>query len=121
MEPDAAAAAFGHVMAAVFEGTEENIELAKLGFALGKWIYIMDACLDRKEDLKKMRYNPIPALPEESFEMVLNCLMADCVVAYQELDLEQDKSIIENILFSGVWTRFEAWKKKKEKKNEGSV
>ncbi len=121
LEPDAAAAAFGRVMAAVFAGPEKNGALAKLGFALGKWIYIMDACLDRKEDLKKMRYNPIPALPEESFEMILNCLMADCVDAYQTLNLKQDKGIVENILFSGVWTRFEVWKKKKEKKNEGSV
>ena len=121
LEPDAAAAAFGRVMAAVFGGIEENDDLAKLGFALGKWIYIMDACLDRKEDLKKMRYNPIPALPEESFEMVLNCLMAECVEAYQELNLEQDKGIIENILYSGAWVRFETWKKKKEKKNEGSI
>ena len=121
LEPDAAAASFGRVMAAVFAGTEENTALAKLGFALGKWIYIMDACLDRKEDLKKMRYNPIPALPEESFEMVLNCLMAECVAAYQDLNLEQDKEIIENILFSGVWTRFEVWKRKKEKKKDASV
>jgi len=48
-------------------------------------------------------------------------LMADCVDAYQTLNLKQDKGIVENILFSGVWTRFEVWKKKKEKKNEGSV
>lgn len=114
LEPDAAASAFGCVMAAVFAGPEEDPLLAKLGFALGKWIYIMDACLDRKEDLKKMRYNPIPALPEESFEMVLNCLMADCVEAYQALNLEQDTGILENILFSGVWTRFEAWKKERK-------
>ena len=53
--------------------------------------------------------------------MILNCLMADCVDAYQTLNLKQDKGIVENILFSGVWTRFEVWKKKKEKKNEGSV
>lgn len=121
LEPDAAAAAFGRVMAAVFGGPEDDAALAKLAFALGKWIYIMDACLDRKEDLKKMRYNPIPALPEESFEMVLNCLMAECVEAYRALNLDRDVGIVENILFSGVWTRFEAWKKKKEKKNEGSV
>lgn len=122
LEPDAAAACFGRVMAAVFGGPEEDAALAKLGFALGKWIYIMDACLDRKEDLKKMRYNPIPALPEESFEMVLSCLMAECVEAYRALEIQRDQGIAENILFSGVWTRFEAWKKKKEnRKNEGSV
>lgn len=122
LEPDAAAACFGRVMGAVFAGPEENTGLEKLGFSLGKWIYIMDACLDRREDLKKMRYNPIPALPEESFEMVLSCLMAECVQAYEALDPKHNRQLIENILFSGVWTKFEAWKKsKKEKTNEGSV
>lgn len=122
LEPDAAAACFGRVMAAIFGGPEGSAALENLGMALGKWIYIMDACLDRREDLKKMRYNPIPALPEENFEMVLNCLMADCVKAYQAIGIEQDQGIIENVLFSGVWTRFEFWKKSlKEKKHEGSV
>lgn len=119
LEPDAAAGAFGRVMAAVFAGRERSAALGSLGFALGKWIYIMDACLDRREDLKKERYNPLPALPEKNFEMVLNCLMADCVKAYEALDLAGEREIIENILYSGVWTRFVGWKK--ERSDEGSV
>lgn len=86
---------------------------------MGKWIYIMDACLDRKEDLKKERYNPLPALPVAQFETILNCLMADCVKAVREAELEKEWPILENILYSGVWTRFEAWKK--ESGHEGSV
>lgn len=113
LDPDGAAQSFGRVMAAIFGGIEKNKALTELGFCMGKWIYIMDACLDRREDLKKKRYNPLSALPEERFEMVLNCLMADCVKAYQALGAEQDREILENILYSGVWTRFEAWKKER--------
>lgn len=116
--PDAAAGAFGRVMAAIFAGPEQSVALGDLGMALGKWIYIMDACLDRREDLKRQRYNPLTALPERSFESILNCLMADCVRAYKALGAEKDRTIVENILYSGVWTRFEAWRREK---HEGSV
>lgn len=111
LNADEAARCFGRVMAAVFGGEKENEKLKQLGMTLGQWIYIMDACVDRREDLKKKRYNPLPALPASSFETVLRCLMANCVQAYEALQLEQDRPIFENILYSGVWTRFEAWKK----------
>lgn len=118
LAPDAAAGAFGKVMAAIFAGPEQNAALGSLGMALGKWIYIMDACLDRRDDLKRQRYNPLTAVPERNFETILNCLMADCVKAYEALGTEKDRAIIENILYGGVWTRFEAWRREK---HEGSV
>ncbi len=119
LEPDAAALCFGQMMGAVFAGPENNRALAEIGLRMGKWIYIMDACLDRREDLKKERYNPLPALPAAQFETILNCLMADCVEAVRKAKPEKDWPILENILYSGVWTRFEAWKK--ESGHEGSV
>ncbi|MCI8633559.1 MAG: hypothetical protein HFE64_08805 [Lachnospiraceae bacterium] len=119
LDPDTAALCFGQVMAVIFAGPEKNAALSEIGLRMGKWIYIMDACLDRKEDLKKERYNPLPALPVAQFETILNCLMADCVKAVREAELEKEWPILENILYSGVWTRFEAWKK--ESGHEGSV
>ena len=86
----------------------------------------MDACVDRREDLKKQRYNPSSGFAGFELETVLRCLMANCVQAYEALQLEQDRPIFENILYSGVWTRFEAWKKSsgltaERREHEGSV
>jgi hypothetical protein len=44
--------------------------------------------------------------------------MADCVEKYKQLPIIQDKNLIENILYSGVWTRYEAEKKKTKEENK---
>ena len=33
-------------------------------------------------------------------------LMADCVSAYETLPIKKDKKLMDNILYSGVWSRF---------------
>ena len=38
--------------------------------------------------------------------------MADCTENYKQLPINQGKELIENILYSGVWTKYEAEKKK---------
>ena len=44
-----------------FEGDSEEIRgnLYELGYSLGKWIYIIDALDDLKEDMEKNKFNPI--------------------------------------------------------------
>lgn len=53
------------------------------------------------------------ATPSENFTAILNLLMADCIEKYRLLPIYQDKNMIENILYSGVWTKYEAKKRKK--------
>jgi hypothetical protein len=38
--------------------------------------------------------------------------MADCTDKYKQLPINRDRELIDNILYSGVWTRYEADKKK---------
>jgi hypothetical protein len=73
----------------------------------------MDACLDLKEDIKKERYNPLVTTSSDNFSSILNILMADCTEKYKTLPIEGDKNIIDNILYSGVWTRYVAATNKK--------
>ena len=53
---------FGQMLSALaslgFEGREAIIA-REVGFAVGKWIYIMDALDDCSEDMKKGSYNPV--------------------------------------------------------------
>lgn len=122
--PDIPAESFGEILGEVFayNKDENEVKLRDFGKALGKFIYIMDAVMDFKEDLKKERYNPLVTVPSNMFKDVLNILMADCTEVYESLNIVKDKELIENILYSGVWMKYELKKaKEKEKDNERSL
>lgn len=114
VNPDVPANCFGKLMGEIFVFREDEYapKLRAFGESLGKFIYIMDACLDLKADLKHERYNPLIMVSSENFSAILNLLMADCTEKYKQLPIGQDKSLIENILYSGIWTRYEAANKK---------
>ena len=114
LNPDIPARLFGALMAEVFVPEEDQHaeKLRAFGSALGKLIYIMDACVDFRRDLKKAKYNPLVATPSAVFDDMLADLAADCGARFEQLGLTADKSIMENILYSGVWTRlnYVRWK-----------
>ena len=61
---DGAADKFAQILtAAAPETAPENVRRPMLEFLyhLGRWIYIVDACDDYKEDVKNGRYNPVAA------------------------------------------------------------
>ena len=66
----------------------------------------MDACVDLKKDVKKCRYNPMIEVSSQDFQQILTILLSDCTDIYDTMNIIQNKGIIENILFSGIWTRF---------------
>ena len=70
--------------------------------------------MDLKSDIKNERYNPMIMSSSENFYDILNLLMAECIENYKKLPINQDKGLIENVLYSGVWTKYEAEKKKKK-------
>ena len=114
LNPDLTAACFGRLMGEIFVYREDEYSqaLRSFGFTLGKFIYIMDACLDLKKDIKKGNYNPMIMQSSENFKDILNLLMADCTEQYHRLPISHNKGIIDNILYSGVWIRYEAARKK---------
>jgi len=114
LNPDIPANCFGKLMGEIFVFREDNYaeKLRAFGISLGKFIYIMDGCIDLKSDIKNERYNPLITSSSENFRDILNLLMADCIENYKQLPINQDKELIENILYSGVWTKYEAQKNK---------
>ena len=103
---DVPAGIFGDLMGALFavDGSEQREDLRAFGVALGKAIYVMDAAADRKKDIRKKQYNPLIMTPKEEIRTALDVLMADVVEQYKKLPVRQDAAIIENILYSGIWT-----------------
>ena len=107
LNPDIPAECFGRLMGAVFDYEGKFSEdLKAFGSALGKFIYVMDACNDLEADVKKENYNPMVSLRTDDFEPLLKMLMAACTEIYERLPVKVNMNIIENILFSGVWSKF---------------
>jgi hypothetical protein len=118
---DYMAGVFGAVMSEMFvcRQDEWEDELRKIGEYLGKFIYLMDAYEDLEEDLKKGRYNPFSSRCEnpdfeEEVRTILTMMMAECSREFEKLPIIENAEILRNILYSGVWSRYEFLRKKKE-------
>ena len=118
LNPDIPSGIFGDLLAEIFIYKKDAHEdaLRLFGTALGKFIYILDACVDLRKDIKKKQYNPLVLLSSGDFEDILTLLMADTTLFYKELPMKKNTELIENILFSGVWAKYTQHKKKGEKK-----
>ncbi len=109
-DPDAPAGIFGELLGELLVYREDlwAPTLRRMGSGLGRFIYLADAMVDYQRDSKKGRYNPLLARglgrQEEQWQEYLVLAMSRCCDAYERLPLVQDKDILDNILYSGVWT-----------------
>ena len=111
---DAAANLTGELMAELLVMKQDVYErdLRELGFYLGKFIYLCDCYEDVERDIRKQSYNPLIGRSDgETFEedcrMMLGDMMARAACAFERLPLLEDAEIMRNILYSGIWQRFE--------------
>ena len=112
-DPDGAAACFGALMAELFVVREDHWapRLRALGDALGRFIYLLDACLDLDRDALLGRYNPLRRRfgmdNAAHFRELLQLLLADTVRVFDALPLVQDAGLMQNILCVGLWAAFD--------------
>ena len=115
--PDEPAACFGRLMGELLVYREDlwAENLRQMGGALGRFIYLLDATLDYRKDLKKGKYNPYIAMglgeDWQRWEDYLVLTMARCTDFYERLPLVQDKDLLDNILYSGVWVNYRGKRK----------
>ncbi len=118
--PDLPANCFGQLMAELMVYQEDMWQepLRSLGFSLGRFIYLADAVLDYDRDIKKKQYNPLIAMGQgktpEKWEEYLVLAMGRCTESYEKLPLVQDKALLDNILYSGVWVQYRGKKRKED-------
>ncbi len=117
---DTVADCFGNVLGCIFaiNDDEWTDTLYNIGYCLGKYIYILDAYEDLDKDIKDNQYNVLVSHRQangfdEMCEAVLNAIMAQCARSFEMLPIIQDVQILRNILYSGVWTRFQATRQKR--------
>lgn len=123
---DAAANLTGELMAELMVMREDVYarDLREMGFYLGKFIYLCDSYEDIERDRKKGSYNPLLSRSEDpdfaaNCEQMLGDMMARATQAFERLPILQDAEIMRNILYSGVWLRFEnATERRKAKKEQ---
>ena len=118
--PDEPAACFGELMARILVYREDMWakDLGQMGFSLGRFIYLLDAAVDYDRDKRKGKYNPYLAMgmdkDEKRWEEYLVLAMGRCTESYEKLPLVQDKALLDNILYSGVWVNYRGKSKKED-------
>ncbi len=122
--PDEPAACFGELMAQLFICREDlwAQDLYQMGMALGRFIYLADAAVDYRHDRRRGRYNPFLAMGMaedwDAWEQYLLLALGRCTDAYERLPLVQDKNILDNILYSGVWAVYRGQQEKQREKKD---
>jgi len=125
-DPDAGAKLFGELMGEIFVLREDRWApaLRAMAHSLGSFIYICDAVVDLPHDMRRHTYNPLRALKQAGrsalyFKDILTMLIGNCTMDFEKLPLVEDVPIMRNILYSGVWTRYElAMSKQNRRKGE---
>ena len=124
---DLMAGLFGNIMAELFAYRKDEWEssLRKIGFFLGKFIYLMDAYEDYDTDLQRNAYNPLVNLNRESGQdfdtlcrLLLTSMMSECAKSFERLPILLHADILRNVLYSGVWSRFEYLQLRKQRAEE---
>ena len=118
---------FARLLEEIFDYKDDEYRdrLRKVGFNIGKYIYIMDAYEDLDEDLEKGRYNPFTSYKDDRdalklrVDKLIGMTLSRLEEAILDLDIKVNKSIIDNIIYSGVYLRYKglingADKKKQE-------
>ena len=113
---DMPAEQFGIIMSQILlmKDDEWKDTLIKTGSALGRFIYILDAYEDLEEDNKKGRYNPFIDYIDKKEELknkvdrLISMSLGMATKNIEQLNLEFNKSIIDNIIYSGVYLRYKS-------------
>lgn len=122
MNIDLAAGLTGRMLGEIFVYNEDcwSDELRRMGFYLGKFIYLMDAYEDLYKDKKSGSYNPLVYIMdsedfEERCDSILTMMAAECSKEFEKLPIIYDVDILRNILYSGIWMKYERIKASREK------
>ncbi len=119
---------FGRVLAQIFAMKPDiwRQNLKGIGYYMGKFIYILDAYDDLEQDWKKGCFNPLfamveaeggesPISPKEWEEKaggwlqdVLRAAIAPAAREFEKMPILKEAGILRNILYSGIWSRYQA-------------
>ena len=110
-------------MAELFDYKQDHWspELRSIGFHLGKFIYLLDAYDDLARAKKRahtIRCAPSAVSPatRKRCGKFFELLLARCARSFERLPCVEDADLLRNILYSGVWLKYNCKQAKEAQK-----
>lgn len=119
-DENALAECFGTLMMSVADSLTDKSDknLREFSFYLGKWVYVIDAFDDLKQDFGEKNYNPLLKNVTELSETVYNEIetrahritneaIDKIISAYELMDIKISEGALSNIIYKGLDSRTE--------------
>lgn len=117
---DPTAKVMEQILSLCSENESQKRVLARIGYCLGRYIYLLDAAVDLPDDKKTGSYNVLKNINDSEVKDRIKQQLYFCVneaaKAFELLDIRKYKSILGNIIYLGLEETF-----LKELNNERSV
>lgn len=115
-----------------FVKSENSEDLYRLGYNLGKWIYLIDALDDLKKDMESKKFNAISRCFNENnlcydefyrninnrMNFILYTSARQCLEKLQALPIRKNHELLDNILQFGLVEKMDMVFKRSEQKHE---
>ncbi len=82
--------------------------LSRMGYCMGRYIYILDAARDLPEDIKKGNFNPYRSSKDykQDAQRQLGVCIDEAIKAFELINIKQLKNILGNIIYLGLEDTF---------------
>ena len=78
----------------------------RVGYCLGRWVYMIDAFDDIEKDRKSGNYNPFLLAGQDNYEKIKGDLLmtaGEIAKAYELLEIKKFGAIIKNVIYDGLY------------------
>ncbi len=103
---DPTAVALSKLLMLCSDDASQKRVLERLGYCLGRYIYLLDAFCDLAEDTQKGSYNVLKNKPTEEVKEYIRSQIYFCInesiKAFELLDIKKYKSVLGNIIYLGL-------------------
>ena len=109
---DALCNAFGSLLGEIFVYDPDDHwagHLRRFGEAVGRYLYLLDAVLDMKDDIKRGRYNPLIRSGKDTEEWqksALDLFLGDISEIYGFLPIIRYSPVLDSIIYSGMTEKY---------------
>ncbi len=116
---DPTATALGTLFSMMSEDNTTRRILNRLGYMLGRYMYLCDAVDDLESDIKHNHFNPLKGQDNlEEQAAILRFTAAEAANAYALLDIKHFKEILDNIMYMGLTSMANELIERRRNKNE---
>ena len=103
---DPTAKALSKILMLCSEDPSQKRVLERLGYCLGRYIYLLDAYCDLEDDIKSGSYNVLKFKSHENVKEYISAQIYFCIneaaKAFELLDIKKYKTILGNIIYLGL-------------------